>query len=93
MDFCPGSPVVVVTLADVWPGCHLVVSACYAHQPPVADAVDWGVEEGHDWTVRVQVDDIELQLLFQVYHHHVRVLQRLLVLGRVELVQLEVVLH
>lgn len=60
MHFGPRSAIVVVALADIWTGGHFVVSASYAHQSTVADAIDWCVQEWDDWTVWVEVHDVEL---------------------------------
>jgi hypothetical protein len=40
MHFGPGRAIVVVTFADIWTGGYFVVSASYAHQSTVADAID-----------------------------------------------------
>lgn len=71
MDFGPGGAIVVITLADIGAGRDLVVSTGDAHHTPVADTLDWGIKEGHHWAVWVQVHNVELQLLLQIYQHHI----------------------
>lgn len=93
MDFGSCAAVEVIAFADIWTCSDLRICASDAHQTSISDTLNGGIQERNDWSIRIEVDNIKLNVFFAVNQHHIGVLQGLLVLGGIELVQLEVVFH
>jgi len=93
VDFGPCAAVEVIALADIWTCSDLCVCASDTHQTSISDTLNGGIQERNDRSIRIEVDNIKLNVLFAVNQHHVGVLQGLFILGGIELVQFEVVFH
>lgn len=66
LDSCSSCTVVVIAFGDIGAACDFGVCACDAHQSPLSDGINSGVQKRHDGAIRIEIDDVEGEIFLLI---------------------------